>query len=673
MKNFFMLFGLLSFLLHGSVFAAKISDGCDANHSFLVGAGIYDITGPAAERAMMGYAELSQKTTGILQRDWARAFIIKSPCNGKEVVFVNADLAMLFQGVQQEVLRQLKKHYADEYTASNVILSAIHQHSGPGGYATHALYNLSTLGFDKKNFAAICDGIVKAIDRARENMQPATISIAQGQLTNANINRSPSAYLLNPASERKRYQYDRDTTMTVLRFNRTDDTPIGMINWFPVHGTSLSKENRLISGDNKGYAAYLFERDYHSDHRYGSFVAAFAQANAGDISPNLSGKGGATGAAGKALVEQIGGRQYQEARQLFASAKTQLVGGIHYRQQNVAMGASQLMPDFSNPFDTIHRTCPAAIGESMIAGTTDGDTGLAKQGIAGCKQLEPGKPKFICDLLTKKTACQGVKPIILETNTEHPPWTPTVLPLSVVTIGDLAIVANPFELTTMAGRRVRELVAKALKPMGVKYVVIAGYSNGYGGYVTTPEEYEAQRYEGASNLFGARSLNLQLQVYSQLCAALRDGKPAPDGAQVPDTLAWPQKDLQTDVVFDDTPAGKHFGDVIIGPKTSYQPGDTVTVEFAGAMPKNSYRTMDTFLTVEQKVDGEWTRIRDDDDWDTAFQWKRDGIAASVVTITWQIPKGQAKGTYRIGYFGDKKALLVKPKPFEGYSAAFKVG
>jgi hypothetical protein len=34
------------------------------------------------------------------------------------------------------------------------------------------------------------------------------------------------------------------------------------------------------------------------------------------------------------------------------------------------------------------------------------------------------------------------------------------------------------------------------------YVVLAGPANTYAHYVTTPEEYAAQRYEGASTIFG---------------------------------------------------------------------------------------------------------------------------------------------------------------------------
>jgi neutral ceramidase len=67
---------------------------------------------------------------------------------------------------------------------------------------------------------------------------------------------------------------------------------VGVINWFPTHNTSMTNQNRLISSDNKGYAGYHWERDnegvdYLADEPP-PFVAAFAQTNAGDMSPNLN-------------------------------------------------------------------------------------------------------------------------------------------------------------------------------------------------------------------------------------------------------------------------------------------------------------------------------------------------------------------------------------------------
>lgn len=112
--------------------------------------------------------------------------------------------------------------------------------------------------------------------------------------------------------------------MTLLKFvdSKTGDS-IGTFNWFATHGTSMSRTNKLISGDNKGVAARLFEdwfsnsskqqiirqqpkrqfeatggqpcsntssRDFKVRRTDGSqFVGAFCQSNVGDVTPNVLG------------------------------------------------------------------------------------------------------------------------------------------------------------------------------------------------------------------------------------------------------------------------------------------------------------------------------------------------------------------------------------------------
>ena len=80
-----------------------------------------------------------------------------------------------------------------------------------------------------------------------------------GELLDAGINRSPSAYLNNPAAERGKYKFDVDKEMTLLKFVDDEWGPVGSFNWFATHGTSMSRTNSLISGDNKGAAARFME------------------------------------------------------------------------------------------------------------------------------------------------------------------------------------------------------------------------------------------------------------------------------------------------------------------------------------------------------------------------------------------------------------------------------
>ena len=95
-------------------------------------------------------------------------------------------------------------------------------------------------------------GISEAILRAHKNLQPGKIYLAQGELQGANINRSPTSYLLNPAEERDRYTANTDLNMILLRFVSKSGEDIGVLNWFAVHGTSMNNTNKLISGDNRG-------------------------------------------------------------------------------------------------------------------------------------------------------------------------------------------------------------------------------------------------------------------------------------------------------------------------------------------------------------------------------------------------------------------------------------
>ncbi len=85
------------------------------------------------------------------------------------------------------------------------------------------------------------------------------IVVFTGELLDAGVNRSPSAYLNNPAAERAKYKYNVDKEMTLLKFVYNKWGPVGSFNWFATHGTSMSRTNSLISGDNKGAAARFME------------------------------------------------------------------------------------------------------------------------------------------------------------------------------------------------------------------------------------------------------------------------------------------------------------------------------------------------------------------------------------------------------------------------------
>ena len=56
------------------------------------------------------------------------------------------------------------------------------------------------------------------------------------------------------------------------------------------------------------------------------------------------------------------------------------------------------------------------------------------------------------------------------------------------------------------------------------YLTIAGLSNSYSHYVTTFEEYQAQRYEAASTLYGTFSTSHHLNTLQDLTLSLVTNK-----------------------------------------------------------------------------------------------------------------------------------------------------
>ena len=51
-------------------------------------------------------------------------------------------------------------------------------------------------------------------------------------------------------------------------------------------------------------------------------------------------------------------------------------------------------------------------------------------------------------------------------------------------------------------------------------MVLAGLSNVYTHYITTKDEYQAQRYEGASTIFGPNTLQAYIQKFTSFIPKL---------------------------------------------------------------------------------------------------------------------------------------------------------
>ncbi|KAL4963557.1 neutral/alkaline ceramidase [Aspergillus stella-maris] len=705
-----------------------------ADDSILVlGAGKADITGPVVEVGFGGYADLDQIGTGLRQRIYSRAFIVANPNNLEETwIYIVLDTLTGDTGVRHAVLQGLADSGSDyaRYGDHNLALTGTHSHSGPGAWYNYLLPQIPNKGFDRQSFNAIVDGVLLSIQRAHESLAPGRASFGTIGLEDANINRSPYSYDANPEEEKARYSSNVDKTLTLLRFDReSDNKTTAVLTFFPVHGTSMYGNNTLVTGDNKGVAAWLFEKSVQDDSLFADdFVAGFSQSSVGDTSPNILGAWCEDGSGEECLYAdstcggkadqchgrgpyfrendqgakscfEIGKRQYSAAKELYSQMSTDAVA-IRRSSEIRSFHLFENLDGytFQSPFNSSTlSTCSAALGFSFAAGTTDwpgyfdftqNDTTPAER-----NPLWYVARAFVHQPTPEQQKCQEPKDVLLDVGDVSLPytWTPNIVDIQLLRLGQLIVVTSTSEVTTMSGRRWKEAVANAASEslsISDPLVVLGSPANTYAHYVATEEEYSRQRYEGASTLYGPNTLaayiNLTLTYLPYLDESVEVGSLEPSGIEPPINT---DKSLSfiPSVVYDGHPIGKAYGSVLTSAgNAEYAPGDTVSATFVGANPRNNLRSESTFAAVERQLDnGNWATVRTDADWNLVYRWNRtNGILGySEVTLQWKIEddyytagslSSVQAGTYRFHYYGDSKSITGKIEAFEGADEPFTV-
>lgn len=506
---------------------------------------------------MMGYGRAFNVFKGRSTPLFARSFCFEN--DAKHIVFfVQAEICMVFPEIKREVLKRLQSNYPDNlFRDDNIMLTGQHTHSGPAGYSHYPLYNFAVPGFRPHIFEAIVRCFYDAIIKSYENRQDAVLKFSYGDFPvgeDVGFNRSLRAYNLNPEVKKLKETETHlamERTMWLLKAETLEGDVIGQINWFGVHPTSLGNRVFKISSDNKGYAADFLEHDMGEDS-----IAIFAQQFAGDISPNFHGKG-KKWHKGKFKDDiesaKFNGRlQSDQALRILAKMdKRHLLKDETLDSEVIYRDFSKIKvdPEFADGLEDERTTLPCH-GVSFLQGTPiDGrgmPDGIAKIAIGiaqAFRNAELNKAKISPpekrEAIEAKYKSQDPKDIAFETGEgivmgtkdiknlflpgvfdgavmqmkkEHRegalrelPWTPIVLPLQYMRIGELAIIGFPGEITTIAGQQLREVCKEILADAGIKHVIISTYANSYFGYCTTYEEYQAQCYEGGHTVYGNRT------------------------------------------------------------------------------------------------------------------------------------------------------------------------
>jgi neutral ceramidase len=538
--------------------------------------------------AMFGYGMPQHRARGRRTPLFARAIFIADE-QDRALLFCCLDLGCVTQAMRAGVVAALRAQLGDGFDEATLVLTATHTHSGPGGCAHEALYNMPTPGFVPAHLEKVVAASVAALLAARASAAPTEVGLAQGRFGDevpVAWNRSIAAWNRNPDVTRRadtetHLALNRDMQLLSLRRH---GQPLALLSLFGVHATCLGSHLHQHDGDNKGYAAAQAEQALAAEGADDA-VAIFAQATAGDVSPHYQGPGDIArrrrirGEAEYAYAAQNGRHQSEQALALLAAAREEkIAGGIDAVLSYVDFTAIHADARYADGNAEAWTSEPCH-GVAFARGTRVDGPGLPGLLAAGAAKLaaalkrkrlgdNSGLPATEQAHYRRLYAAQGEKDILIEAGRKlilgraldklpvpgfadplvkelkrqmragalaRSPFVPTVLPLQIVAVGQLALVCCPGEFTTTAGARLIATVKAQLQERGIHHVLICTYCNDYMGYVTTPQEYREQCYEGGHTLFGQWTLAAFQTRFAALAAELQ--KPA--GQRRHDTVTRP--------------------------------------------------------------------------------------------------------------------------------------
>ncbi|MGV3625932.1 MAG: neutral/alkaline non-lysosomal ceramidase N-terminal domain-containing protein [Archangium sp.] len=538
--------------------------------AYWFGFGRADITVFEPGLSMWGWGSGQNVPTRAATPLFARACVISGAEHDKPHVFLSLDLGMVSESLRRHVLARLPE--VDEH---RLTLTATHTHSGPSGFSTYLFYALSGPGFSPLVHDTIVDGCVRAVREALSKREAGFVRSIGDEIPVSEpvaFQRSLAAYNRNPDVTPLRADRADEALhrrMTVLRFEDLNGEPKGLINFFAVHATSVHSDFTALHGDNKGLAAAMCEREKPT-----GFVALFVQESAGDVSPNYRPSKARGFCIGRydddeRSAEHNAGIQARHAMRLFHAAKErghQLDGSVTSRLRYSMFHDLRVDAEFAEGREGV-RTGDPVLGLGFTFGTPEGPGPLGPVSSAATQftrlmalvnarrddayvrahgrklafwNLGAGAHQTASASLLKLLPERRVR-YYLEAQrlrgTQLLSWVPQHLPVQLVKLGDFAMSFVPFEPTTVAGRRLR---AHMKTEVGAREVVMCGYSNAYAGYLTTPEEYDEQAYEGSMTLFGRWSFGALATELRRVARQLREVEQHHEVGELPARLPLAQ-------------------------------------------------------------------------------------------------------------------------------------
>ncbi|WP_419812099.1 neutral/alkaline non-lysosomal ceramidase N-terminal domain-containing protein [Bacterioplanoides sp.] len=468
---------------------------------FIAGVGIRDITPPPGiPRA--GYALWSTTGEGFRTRLYARAYYMQGN-NGQPYALIQTDLMagsrILLARVAELVNKKTGLH------AGNMTITATHTHSSPGQYLGSELYNKHAShksGFDPVFFEFLAQQLAEAVLDAYDQQVPAKIASGKKAVWGLTRNRS-----LEPYSNNKNHPHVEQTNaavfheinpyMYMVRLDGlTEDgsyQPMGVFMSFAIHGTSIPRWDPMFNGDLWSY--FQGDLQHQIEQHYSTstpvIVGGF-EGTHGDIAPAMP-----LDQSGYIWSKNVGSALAKEGWQLFQQLESSLSSNSPVRI------ASRHVDIRDNPVINNTTICDeGALGTTLTAGPYEHESPL----LAWLPFFKQGSSRWF-----NTEGCHGNRLIVggawIQPWLEPKDSFPRDILFQLIEIGDLAIVPLPFELTAETGFRIQAAVENSYQQQGLTApeVMVTSLANGYTGYITTPEEYDVQYYEGGHTIYGRYS------------------------------------------------------------------------------------------------------------------------------------------------------------------------
>ena len=451
----------------------------------LAGAADVDITPPPG-MPKAGYSSNAHDGDGFRTR--LRAAVLHLRAGTTSLAIVHCDLlggsAVLQHLVADAIVDQC------DVPLAGLMIGATHTHAGPGQFLGTDFYNRfasNRAGFDPAWTQFLVDQIASAVLTACASRAPAQLAFGTQEVFGLTRNRSLDPYVHNDTVTDKREERQRkfvavNPALHVIRVDTRAGAPIAASVIFSVHGTGISQHTHEYNADVWGYL--VAEMAARSD----APVIGTIQGTHADIAPAIR-----PGLAGHLEAARIGRGVGAQAAALYAQLATELRTDV-----DLACGFSEVDVARNPRIDGVELPRRPAVGAALVAGAKENPTPV----IHRIPPFRAGFPKrwYASGNAQREKWVLGsrfLQPLVLPLREF-----PQVLPIQVLRIGAHTIVGMPFEVTIESGRRIA--AAAATRPD--ERVIVSSVANEYTGYVTTPEEYARQYYEGGHTIFGPNTL-----------------------------------------------------------------------------------------------------------------------------------------------------------------------